>query len=131
MIYKTEFRVLIKHCFLTGKDTVQTRIWLEKNYGKSAPSKATICGWFNEFKQRRRDTSDATRSGRPIEASIPENIKKLHRIVLNDRKVKVRELADMLKISAERVHHILHEHLQMKKLCARWVPRLLTIDEKH
>ena len=58
-------------------------------------------------------------------------MKKIHRIVLNDRKVKVRELADMLKISAERVHHILHEHLQMKKLCARWVPRLLTIDEKQ
>ena len=108
---KTKFLVLIKRCFLTGKNTFQAQIWLEKNYGKSAPSKATICRWFSEFKQGRRNTSDATPSGRPIEASIPENIKKIHRIVLNDRKVKVRELADMLKISAERMHHILHEHL--------------------
>ena len=100
---KTKFLVWIKRCFLTGKNTFQAQIWLEKYYGKSAPSKATICRWFNKIKQRRRDTSDATRPGRQIEASIPENMKKIHRIVLNDRKVKVRELADMLKISAERV----------------------------
>jgi len=36
---KTEFRVLIKHCFLMGKNTVQAQQWLEKCYPDSAPSK--------------------------------------------------------------------------------------------
>lgn len=126
-----EFRVLIKHCFLMKKNTVQTQEWLEKHYGTSAPSKTTICRWFSEFKSGRTNTEDAERSGRPIEATTPENIKKVHRIVLDDRKVKVREIADIVKISTERVRHILHEHLNMKKLCARWVPRFLTIDQKQ
>ena len=33
-------------------------------------------------------------------------------------------------ISKECVGYILHEELDMKKLCARWVPCLLTADQK-
>jgi len=45
--------------------------------------------------------------------------------------VKLRELADIVKISKERVGFILHEHLTMRKLCSKWVPRLLTVDQKQ
>jgi len=45
--------------------------------------------------------------------------------------MKVREIADTIGISKERVGYILHEELDMKKLCARWVPRFLTADQKH
>src|SRR5687768_12197365 len=59
-------------------------------------------------------------------------IKKIHGIVLEERRVKVREIADIVGISNERVHNILHEHLAMKKLSSvRWVPRLLTTDQKR
>ena len=37
----------------------------------------------------------------------------------------------MVKILTERVRHILHEHLSMEKVSARWVPRSLTIDQKQ
>jgi transcription antitermination factor NusA-like protein len=36
--------------------------------------------------------------------------------------MKVREIAETIGISKERVGYILHEELDMKKLCARWVP---------
>jgi hypothetical protein len=36
-----------------------------------------------------------------------------------------------LGISNERVGYILHEELDMKKLCVRWVPHLLTADQKR
>ena len=51
-------------------------------------------------------------------------------MVLDDRRIKVREIAETIGISKERVGYILHEELDMKKLCARWVPRLLTADQK-
>uniref|UniRef100_T1HXT9 Uncharacterized protein n=1 Tax=Rhodnius prolixus TaxID=13249 RepID=T1HXT9_RHOPR len=47
---------------------------------------------------------------------------------MDDRRVKVREIASAVGISNERVHNILHQHLDMTKLSARWVPRLLTFD---
>jgi len=45
--------------------------------------------------------------------------------------MKVREIAETIGISKERVGYILHEELDIKKLCARWVPRLLTADQKR
>jgi histone-lysine N-methyltransferase SETMAR len=87
--------------------------------------------WFADFKRGRTNTDDAERSGRPNSAVVPENIKKVHKMVLADRKLKLREIADTLKISEGSVFTILHEHLSMRKLCSKWVPRLLTVDQKQ
>ena len=58
-------------------------------------------------------------------------IEKIHRIGMENRLIKVREIAEIVGISVGAVHNILHEKLEMKKMCARWVPRLLTIDQKR
>ena len=128
---KSEFRVLIKHCFLMGKNTVQAKQWLDKCYSDSAPSKTTVKRWYADFKDGRTDTNDAERSGRPNSSVVPENTKRLHKLVLADRKLKLREIAEELKISEGSVFTILHEHLSMRKLCSKWVPRLLTVDQKQ
>jgi hypothetical protein len=41
------------------------------------------------------------------------------------------EVTETIGISKERVGYILHEELDIKKLCARWVLRLLTADQKR
>jgi hypothetical protein len=74
---------------------------------------------------------DDARSGRPKEAISDENIKKVHKIILNGRKVNLIEIAETLKISKKRVGHIVHEYLDMLKLFAKWLPRLLTIDQNQ
>ncbi|KAF7281392.1 hypothetical protein GWI33_004869 [Rhynchophorus ferrugineus] len=76
-------------------------------------------------------TKDGERSGCPKEVVTDENIKKIHKMVLNDRKFKLNEITDTLKISTEHVHHVIHEYLGMRKLCAKWVPRELTFDHKQ
>ena len=125
-----QLHVLIYHCFLMKQNTVQTQQWLEKCYGDSAPSKTTICRWYDEFKRGRTYTEDAERSGRPNEVVTPETIKKVHQIVFENHKLKLREIADTLKIYGS-VYAILHEHLSMRKLLSKWVPRLLTVDQKR
>lgn len=128
---KSEFRVVIKHYYLKKKTAKETKEKLDKHYGKSAPSDYMVKYWFAEFKRGRTNTSDEQRSGRPIEVTTPENIQKIHRMVLNDRKLKLREIAELMHISYERVFNILHEHLHLKKLLARWVPRVLTMEQKE
>jgi hypothetical protein len=64
---------------------------------------------------------DDAHSGRPKEAVSDENIKK----------VKLIEIAETLKISKKCVGHIVDEYLDMRKLCAKWVPRQLTIDQNQ
>ncbi|XP_055308260.1 uncharacterized protein LOC129572342, partial [Sitodiplosis mosellana] len=97
----------------------------------SAPSHKVLHKWFTEFKCGRMSTEDAARSGRPNEVTTPEMIDKIHDLVLNHPKMKVREIVETVNVSYERVLNILHEHLHMNKLCARWVPRLLTIQQKR
>jgi histone-lysine N-methyltransferase SETMAR len=128
---KSEFRVLIKYYFLRKKTITEVKAKLDKHFPDTSPSFGMIHKWFTEFRCGRASTEDAERPGRPNEVTTPEMINKIHDIVLNDPKVKVREIAEIVSISTERVLNILHEHLAMKKLCARWVPRVLTIDQKR
>jgi histone-lysine N-methyltransferase SETMAR len=86
--------------------------------------------WFQNFRSGHTSTSDTEQSGRPVEATTPEIVDKIHDMVMDDGRAKVREIASAVGISSERVHNILHQHLIMRKLSARWVPRLLTVDQK-
>ncbi|KYN16304.1 hypothetical protein ALC57_11444 [Trachymyrmex cornetzi] len=96
---KQEYRILIKHCFLMGKTPEQSLQWLQKCYPTSAPSRTTVYRWFSEFKM-----------GRTSKAEI---VKQVHRIVLSDRKVKLRELAEAVGISKERAGYILHDNIRI------------------
>ncbi|XP_033217657.1 histone-lysine N-methyltransferase SETMAR-like, partial [Belonocnema kinseyi] len=109
----------------------ETKAKLHKYYPNSAPSIGTIHKWFTEFRCGRTGTVHAERSGRPKEVTTPENVEKIHDMMLNDPKVKLREVANAVGISLERVGNIVHSVLGMEKLCARWVPRLLTVDQKR
>jgi hypothetical protein len=55
------------------------------------------------------------RDGRPVSATTPEIIEQVHDMVLDDRRIKVREIAETIGISKERVGYtsILHEELHM------------------
>ncbi|KAL0821004.1 hypothetical protein ABMA28_005653 [Loxostege sticticalis] len=121
---KTEFRVLIKQYFLRGKTIKQTEEKLKKYYGDAAPSHGMVHKWFTEFRLGRMTTNDAERPGRPIEVTTEAMVNEIHDIDLEDRRVKIREIADAMHISNERVFYVLHNILGMKKLSARWVPRL-------
>ena len=128
---KSDFRMLIKHCFLMGKNTAQAKQWLDKYYSDSAPSETMVKRWYADFKCGRRDTNDAECSGHPNSAVVWKNTKKLHKLILDDCNLKLREIAEELKISAGSVFTILYEHLSMGKLCSKWVLCLLTVDQKQ
>lgn len=99
--------------------------------GECAFSYATVKNWVAEFKRGRTSVQDEARPGPPKIVTTPEMVSKVHDMVLADRRLKLSEIADTIGISKERVHHILSDELNMKKLSARWVPRLLTDDQKR
>ena len=71
------------------------------------------------------------RPGAPKTATTEDNVKKVHDLVLADRRLYVCEIAETVGISKDCVGHILHEILRMRKLSARWVPRLLSPHNKR
>jgi oligoribonuclease (3'-5' exoribonuclease) len=55
----------------------------------------------------------------------------MHDVILDDRRMKVREIAGTMGLLKERVGYILDEGSDMKKLCGKWVPRLLKTVHKR
>jgi len=102
-----------------------------KVYGDSSPTFSTIKKWAAEFKRGIISLEDDPHVGHPISATNPEIIEQVHDMVLDDRWMKVREIAETIGISKARVGYILHEELYMKMLCTRWVSHLLTVDQKR
>ena len=51
-------------------------------------------------------------------------------LVRSDRRLTVRMIASELNLNHTTVHQILTEELAMKKLCAKFVPKNLTIEQK-
>ena len=63
---KKEFRVFNKALlFGEKKNTVETKVWLDKHYSDFAPVKSTVEKWFAKFKRGEMSTEDDARSGRP------------------------------------------------------------------
>ena len=100
-------------------------------YKDHAPSMNTINYWCNEFKRGRTSVFDEERPGCPIKVTTEDMVKKIHDIVLADRRVKFRKIAIIVDISTERIQNILHEKSGMRKLSARWIPHLLTVEQKR
>ena len=84
--------------------------------GKDAPSYATVKRWVATFKHNRQSLQDDPRPGRPVTVATPEIVTKVNDIVLTDRRVTERYIASTVGISQERVHSILTEDLEMRKL---------------
>ncbi|GFX04765.1 histone-lysine N-methyltransferase SETMAR [Trichonephila clavipes] len=107
-------------------DLAQIKDELDSVYRDSTPSFTTMKFWAAEFKRGRKSLGDDERLGRPNTATTDKNIAKVHQMMLDDHRIKVREIAEVMNMSKERVCHILNQHLGMRNLSARWVPRFLT-----
>jgi histone-lysine N-methyltransferase SETMAR len=60
----------------------------------------------------------------------PEIIDQIHELILEDRRISAKSIAEQLGISRERVGSIIHEDMDMRKLSAKWVPKCLKADQK-
>ncbi|KAL4112100.1 hypothetical protein QTP88_015948 [Uroleucon formosanum] len=98
-------------------------------YGEECLSRARVFEWHKRFCSGREDVEDDDRSGRPT-SSTNENVEKIDKIIRQDRRLSVRAVTEMVNIDRESVRKILVENLNMKKVCAKMVPKNLTIDQK-
>lgn len=128
---KFEHRAVIKFLSKEGNTPTQIRERMLKVFGDSSPSEFVIKFWSKQFKHGRESLEDDPRSGRPISAVTADNVEKVKNLILADRRIKQWEIARDVGISKERVHEIIHEHLGMSKVSARWVPRMLTPFDKQ
>ena len=123
-------QVVIKFFFLQGKAPKEIHGILTETLGKHAPSYA-VKKWVAQFKRGDFSNCDAPCSGRPKTVTTPEIIDQIHELILEDRRISAKSIAEQLGISCERVGSSIHEDLDMQKLSAKWVPKCLNADQKR
>jgi len=84
-----------------------------------------------QFKRGDFSTCDEPRPGRPKTVTTPEIIDEIHELILEDRQISAKSIAEQLNISREWVGLIIHEDLDMRMFSAKWVPKCLNADEKR
>lgn len=95
---KLEYRDVIRYLFLKGNTPSQIKDEFDSLYGDSAPSYTTVKFWAAEFKCGRKNLGDDDRTWRPKTATTAENIANVHQMVLDDRRIKVREIAEVYEL---------------------------------
>nr|XP_060623585.1 histone-lysine N-methyltransferase SETMAR-like isoform X2 [Anolis sagrei ordinatus] len=126
-----ESREVIKFLFLQGKSAKDIHGDMLQTLGDQCPSYSTVKNWVAKFKTGHVSTNDEKRPGRPRVVVVPEIVDAVHNLILENRLISAKGIADIMGISRERVCVIIHEHLNMKKLSAMWVPKCLTTDQKN
>jgi len=106
-------------------------LMLVQVYGDSAIKKTAVYKWVKLFCEGRESVTDEERLGRPATSSTEENIAKVRHIVRENRRLTVRSVAEQVNIDRETVREILTEDLDMRKVCAKMVPKELTEEQKQ
>lgn len=126
-----EQRAAIKFCARLGETASETYAKIVKVHGDSALSRAQVFRWHKEFKEGRESVEDEARSGRPVEMRNDANAQCVCALIHKDRRLTVRMLASELGMNRETVRQILTDDFGMKKLCAKMVPKNLSVEQKN
>jgi len=74
---------------------------------------ATVKNWVDHFKHGDFSTCVVPRPVRPKTVTTPEIIDQIHELILEDRLISAKSIAEQLGISCEWVGSIIHEDLDM------------------
>ena len=86
---------------------------------------------INKFESGEKNIEEIPCSGRPNEAVSQRNIDLIEEAVNKNAHITTRELEKNVGISHERVVNIIHKHLGLKKVTAKWIPHKLTEENKQ
>ncbi|XP_037938203.1 protein GVQW3-like [Teleopsis dalmanni] len=126
-----EQRVCLKFCVSNKIPCAESLKMLQKTYNESCMSKTQAYEWYKAFKEGRDVVYDLPRSGRPSTSTNDANIAKIKQLVLENRRMSLRELAQEVNMSLKSVHNIMIDILGIKRVASRLVPKELNFVQKE
>ena len=99
---------------------------LQKALIEEALSRTQVFEWFARFKRGEMSIEDHPHSGRPSTSRTDKNVEKIN----EDRRYTTDEISEATGVSWSYCQRILTVDLNMRRVAAKFVPRLLTQDQK-
>ncbi|GBP93641.1 Putative uncharacterized protein FLJ37770 [Eumeta japonica] len=94
-----EHRAVIKYFVKKGKTPKEIFEDMVSVLQESAPSYTMVKKWARSFQQERESCENDPRPGRPVTVVTEENVRKIEKFVLADRRIKLWQIAEELQIS--------------------------------
>ncbi|XP_029633791.1 uncharacterized protein LOC115209503 [Octopus sinensis] len=98
--------------------------------GDDAPALSTVQKWAAEVRREGEKLEDDPKYGRHATSTNEEKIDRLPHM-MDDKRLILNQIANVISISCERAENILRNELGMTNVSARWTPRFLTPDQKR
>ena len=130
MDQKTEILSYIKCRIRLNIDSKQIFNELSGIYVDLRPCQCALFRWVKAFNAGKFSVEDDTRPGRPKTSVTNANIAAVKIVVGQVARLSVKAIASCTGISEGSVQTILKKRLDVRKACARWVPHLLTEEQK-
>ncbi len=124
-----EQRVTLKFLVKSGKTPIECWRSLHDVWASETMSKTQVRFWHKRFREGDDQVTDAPHPGRPKSQRTPQNITWISTLVEDDARLGVRSLSAMTGISTHTIRLILKKDLQMRRRCAKFVPKQL--EETH
>ena len=124
-------RYAIKFCFKLGKNATETYGMLQTTFRQSCMNWASVFEWHKRFKKGRESVRDEERCGKSKEVRTSELIGQIKNFMDKDRHVSIETISAQFDVSVGTVHIIICEELKMRKICMKFVPRVLREDQKE
>ncbi|XP_075217801.1 histone-lysine N-methyltransferase SETMAR-like [Lycorma delicatula] len=120
-------------CFLSleGMKPAKIICRMQQQYGESCLSGSKIYEWIDRFKNGKFSLWNEQCQGRPSTSKTNENIEAVKQMILGNRRITVDDTASELNISHGSAFSIIHDFLNFRKVCARWIPHQLTRIHKQ
>ena len=104
---------------------------LRTAFGASCMNRTSVFEWHKRFKEARESVRDDERRGRSKEVRTPELIGQIKNFMDKNRQVSIETISAQFDVSVGTVHTIIREERKMRKICAKFVPRVLREDQKE
>src|ERR1043166_8304979 len=123
---REENRSVIRFLWTKHVSAAEIHRQLVEVYGETVMSRQHVAEWCRKFAAGREKVTDEDRSGRPSTATTDLNTARVEELIQDNRRITIRHMTEELGMSFGSVRHILHDILQYRKVCSRWVPRKLS-----
>ena len=103
---------------------------LKVAYGECTVSQKSVYKCYKLFTEGREEVNDDARLRLPGTSTSNENTEAVKKIVMENRRITIREIAKDVDISVGSCHAIFSDILGLKRVAAKFVPKMLNFDQK-
>lgn len=131
-------RVIVKYLFKKKCDPTEIHKQLSGVCGEGTVTYKVIREWITDFQEGREDLMDQCQrcvgigvtngNSSPTDPAI---VARLEMLLNSDRRVTVDQAAEMVSVTKHTAQMIITNVLGLKRVCERWVPRLLTPEQRQ